>query len=51
MDKRELRLGDEVLWRGAVAVVDALSQGCLGLVVPSSGEYVIASYADVQRKG
>lgn len=52
MDKRELRLGDEVLWGSEVAVVDALTQGCIGLVLPGGG-YAIVGYSDVsiQREG
>ena len=50
MDKRELRLGDEVLWGSEVAKVDALTQSYVGLVVVRSGGYVIVSYADIQRK-
>jgi hypothetical protein len=50
MDKRELRLGDEVLWNGRVAVVDTLTQTCVALVFMDSDDYVIVSYADIQRK-
>lgn len=50
MDKRELRLGDEVLWNGQVAVVDTLTQTCVALVCVDNNDYVIVSYADIQRK-
>lgn len=50
MEKRELRLGDEVIWNGQVAVVDTLTQTCVALVVSGSEEYVITDYADIQRK-
>lgn len=45
-----MRLGDEVLWDGRVAVVDTLTQTCVGLVVVGDDDYVIVSYADIQRK-
>lgn len=51
MGKRELRLGDEVLWEGRVAVVDTLTQTCVALVCADNGDYVIVGYADIQRKG
>ena len=50
MDKRELRLGDEVLWNGQVAVVDTLTQTCVALVVVGNDDYVITDYASIQRK-
>ncbi len=45
-----MRLGDEVLWNGRVAVVDTLTQTCVALVFMDSDDYVIVSYADIQRK-
>ena len=47
--KYELRLGDQVLWKGEVAKVDALTQTVAGLVLSGSGKYVFADYGDIQR--
>lgn len=42
-------MGDEVIWNGRIAVVDTLTQTCVALVCVDD-DYVIVSYADIQRK-
>lgn len=46
--KYELRLGDRVLWRGEVAVVDALTGSRAGLLL-SGGGYAVVCYGELQR--